>query len=90
MKIKPIGKRVLIQTIEVEETTSTGIILIQNDNEKNYKTGKILALSEDSDVKSLFSINDKIIFSKRAGIKILDTPEEKILLELDDILGIIE
>ena len=30
MKIKPIGKRVLVKIINLEEKTSTGIILIQN------------------------------------------------------------
>lgn len=64
MKIKPIGKRVLVKTINLEEKTSTGIILIQNNEEKNYRIGEIISLSTDSEVNSLFSINDKVIFSK--------------------------
>ena len=90
MKIKPIGKRILVKTINLEEKTSTGIILIQNNEEKNYRIGEIISLSTDSEINSLFNINDKVIFSKKSGVKINDSSKEQILLELDEILGIIE
>lgn len=90
MKIKPIGKRILVKTINLEEKTSTGIILIQNNEEKNYRVGEIISLSSNSEVNSLFNINDKVIFSKKSGIKINDSSKEQILLELDEVLGIIE
>lgn len=90
MKIKPIGKRVLVKTINLEEKTSTGIILIQNNEEKNYRIGEIISLSSDSEVNSLFSINDKVIFSKKSGVKINDSSKEQILLNLEEIFGIIE
>ena len=90
MKIKPIGKRVLVKTINLEEKTSTGIILIQNNDEKNYRIGEIISLSTDSEVNSLFSINDKVIFSKKSGVKINDSSKEQILLNLEEIFGIIE
>lgn len=90
MKIKPIGKRVLVKTINLEEKTSMGIILIQNNEEKNYRIGEIISLSTDSEVNSLFSINDKVIFSKKSGVKINDSSKEQILLNLEEIFGIIE
>ncbi|MGL5174795.1 MAG: co-chaperone GroES family protein [Cetobacterium sp.] len=90
MKIKPIGKRVLAEIINLEEKTSTGIILIQNNEEKNYRTGTIISLSDDLEITKQFKINDKIIFSKKSGIKISHSSSEKMLLELDEILGIIE
>lgn len=90
MKIKPIGKRVLVKTINLEEKTSTGIILIQNNEEKNYRIGEIISLSTDSEVNSLFSINDKVIFSKKSGVKINNSSKEQILLNLEEIFGIIE
>lgn len=90
MKIKPIGKRVLVKTINLEEKTSTGIILIQNNEEKNYRIGEIISLGNDSEVNSLFSINDKVIFSKKSGVKINDSSKEQILLNLEEIFGIIE
>lgn len=90
MKIKPIGKRILVKTINVEEKTSTGIILIQNNEEKNYRVGEILSLSDDSEINSLFSVGNKIIFSKKSGVKINSSSKEQIILNLDEIFGIIE
>lgn len=90
MKIKPIGKRILVKTINLEEKTSTGIILIQNNEEKNYRIGEIISLGNDSEVNSLFNIDDKVIFSKKSGVKINDSSKEQILLNLEEIFGIIE
>lgn len=90
MNIRPIGKRVLVEIIALEEKTSTGIILIQNNEEKNYRIGKIISLSNDSEIIGQFKVNDKIIFSKKSGIKISNSSFEKTLLELDEILGVIE
>ncbi|MGL4946382.1 MAG: hypothetical protein ACRC0R_05355 [Cetobacterium sp.] len=90
MKIKPIGNRVLVEIINLEPQTSTGIILIQNNDEKNYRVGNILAISDEYDITSKFSINMKVIFSKKSGIRINYSSKEKMLLDLDEILGIIE
>ena len=90
MNIKPIGKRVLVKVINLEEKTSTGIILIQNNDEKNYRVGEIISLSNNSEITSLFNLKDKVIFSKKAGMKISNSLEEQILLEIDEILGVVE
>lgn len=90
MKIKPIGKRILVETIHLEEKTNTGIILIQNNDEQTYKIGKIISISDNEEIKSLFAINDTIIFSKKAGTKIQNSIVNQILLELDEVLGKIE
>lgn len=90
MKIKPIGKRVLVKVINLEEKTSTGIILIQNNDEKNYRVGEIISLSNNSEITSLFNLKDKVIFSKKSGMKISNSLEEQILLEIDEILGVVE
>ncbi|MGL4904015.1 MAG: hypothetical protein ACRCZO_20225 [Cetobacterium sp.] len=90
MKIKPIGNRVLAEIINLEEKSTTGIILIQNNDEKNYRVGNIIAISDEYDITSKFSVNTKIIFSKKSGVRIDYSSKEKMLLDLDEILGIIE
>lgn len=90
MNIKPIGKRVLVKVINLEEKTSTGIILIQNNDEKNYRVGEIISLSNNSEITSLFNLKDKVIFSKKSGMKISNSLEEQILLEIDEILGVVK
>lgn len=88
MNIKPIGKRVLVKYIQKEKKTSSGVLLLPNDNFLNYETGEILAVS--SELSSIFSLGDTIIFKKDSGIKLSSYDESNILVDLDDILGVIE
>lgn len=88
MKILPIGKRVLIKKIEIEEKRASGLLLLSNNSDKNYETGTIIAISSDKEIQTLFSLHSNIIFKKNSGIHI--SSDDEILLNLDDILGIIE
>ncbi len=90
MIIKPIGKRVLVKVINIQEKTTSGILLVTSSNEKNYKTGEIIALSSDSEIQSLFKLNQNLIFSKKVGIDIENSGENYVMLDLEDILGIVE
>ena len=90
MKIKPIGKRILVKPLVIEEKTTTGILLIQNSEEKSYRIGEILSMSDHDEILTTFKLKDHIIFSKKTGIKIERFGETLVLLELDEILGILE
>lgn len=90
MIIKPIGKRVLVKVINIQEKTTSGILLVTSSNEKNYKTGEIIALSSDSEIQSLFKLNQNLIFSKKVGIDIENSGENYVMLDLEDVLGIVE
>ncbi|MGL4867138.1 MAG: hypothetical protein ACRC4S_00550 [Cetobacterium sp.] len=50
----------------------------------------MIAISDEYDITSKFSVNTKIIFSKKSGVRIDYSSKEKMLLDLDEILGIIE
>lgn len=88
MNIKPIGKRVLVKLIKKDEKSPSKVLLLSNDNFLNYKTGEILAVS--SELSSVFFLGDTIIFKKDSGIKLCSYDESNILVDLDDILGVIE
>ena len=45
MKLKPLGDRVLVQPVEEEETTASGIVLPDTAKEKPQK-GKVLAVGD--------------------------------------------
>lgn len=87
MNIKPIGKRVLVKLTKKEEKNTSKVLLLPNDNFLNYETGEILAVS--SELLSIFSLGDTIIFKKDSGIKLSSYDETNILVDLDDILGVI-
>ena len=73
MKLKPIGDKLVIEMVEVEEKTSSGIVLPTSAKEAP-SVAKVLAIGDeilkDEDKKDLIKVGDKIIFSKYAGTEV--------------------
>ena len=64
-----IGKNVIIQPIEEEVRTNSGLILTANDvDEFRYKKGKVI--KEGTDVQAIKS-NDIIYYDKSSGFSLL-------------------
>ncbi|MBZ7949396.1 co-chaperone GroES [Campylobacter molothri] len=86
MNFQPLGKRVLIKRVEETKTTSSGIIIPDNAKEKPLM-GEVIAVSKEiNDVLS----GDKIMFSKYGGTEIKLDNDEYLVLNIDDILGILK
>jgi chaperonin GroES len=95
MKFKPLGARALVQLVEREETTASGIVLPDTAKEKP-QTAKVVAVGEgklDSDgqrVQVEVAPDDVIVFAKYSGTEISLDGEDYMILDADDILGIVE
>ncbi|MDV3426470.1 MAG: co-chaperone GroES [Bacillota bacterium] len=92
--IKPLGDRVVIKRVDVEETTKSGIILTGAAKEKPQEAlvvavgpGKV---ENGNEIKMEVKVGDRVLFSKYSGNEIKYDGEELIILKQDDILGIIE
>ena len=63
--MKPIGKNIIIKTLEEELITSSGLMLSAEDaNQMRYKKG--IVIKSGTDV-AVIKENDLIYFDKRAG-----------------------
>ena len=89
MSIRPIGNRVLIKPLKVEEKTVSGIILTSSLSKANPNVGEVIAVGNGEDVKVL-KVGDHIIHSEYAGTKVKDNNEEYTIIDFDAVLGIIE
>lgn len=89
MIIKPIGKRVLIKPLKAEEKTMGGIILTSSYSQVDSNMGEIVAIGDSNNMKIL-KIGDKIIHLDNVGTKIKDGNDEYIIIDFEDIIGIIE
>lgn len=92
--IKPLGDRVVIKRVDVEETTKSGIILTGAAKEKPQEAlvvavgpGKV---ENGNLIKMDVKAGDRVLFSKYSGNEIKLDGEELVILRQDDILGIIE
>ncbi len=93
--IKPLGDRIVIELVESEETTASGIVLPDSAKEKPQE-GKVVAagtgrvLESGERVALEVSVGDHIIFSKYAGTELKYQGVEYLILRENDILAVIE
>lgn len=92
--IKPLGDRVVIELVEQEDTTASGIVLPGTAQEKPQE-GKVIAVGSGAivDGKRIeleVKENDRIIFSKFAGTEVKYQGNEYLILRESDILAIVE
>ena len=88
---KPLGLRVLVERLEEEAKTASGIIIPDNAKEKPLE-GKVVAVSKEVEEDENLPINegDIVVFAKYAGTDITIDGKEYLVLNTDDILGKIE
>ncbi|MBS9776008.1 MAG: co-chaperone GroES [Fusobacterium sp.] len=89
MNIRPIGERILIKTIKIEKKSASGIILSSKTEEAEQNIGEVIALGEGEKLAKI-SIGDKIIYDKYAGNMVRDGEEKLLIINAEDVLGIIE
>ncbi|OZI13263.1 co-chaperone GroES [Bacillus sp. FJAT-42315] len=92
--LKPLGDRVVIELVESEEKTASGIVLPDSAKEKPQE-GKIVAvgtgrvLENGERVALEVAVGDRIIFSKYAGTEVKYQGSEYLILRDSDILAVI-
>ncbi len=89
MKIKPLDDRVLVEPMEEEEKTASGIIIPDTAKEKP-RMGTVIAVGTDEDLKEHVKEGDKILFAKYGGEDITVDGKEYKIVQRGDILAIIE
>ena len=92
--LKPLGDRIVIELIESEEKTASGIVLPDTAKEKPQEgkvvavgTGRVLENGEKVAVE--VSEGDRIIFSKYSGTEVKYEGNEYLILRESDILAVI-
>ncbi len=93
--LRPLGDRIVIELIEVEEKSAFGIVLPDSAKEKPQE-GKVVAvgtgrvLESGQRVELDVKVDDHIIFSKYSGTEVKFEGNEYLILRESDILAIIE
>jgi chaperonin GroES len=91
--LQPLEDRVVVQPIEEEETTASGLVIPDTAKERPQE-GKVVAVGpgrfEDGqripvDVKA----GDKVIYSKYGGTEVKIEGEEYLILSARDVLAVV-
>ena len=92
--IRPLEDRIVVQAVEAETTTASGLVIPDTAKEKPQE-GTVLAIGpgrfEDGqriplDVKE----GDRVLYSKYGGTEIKYNGEEYLVLSARDVLAVIE
>lgn len=94
MKLKPLADRVVLKSIEAEETTKSGIILTGSAKEKP-QVSEVIAVGpggvvEGKDITMYVKVGDRVILSKYSGTEIKLDGEEYTVVRQNDILAVVE
>ena len=92
--IKPLEDRIVVQAVEAETTTASGLVIPDTAKEKPQE-GTVLAVGPGRfeagarvplDVK----VGDKVLYSKYGGTEVKYNGEEYLVLSARDVLAVIE
>ena len=92
MDLQPLGDRLIVEVLEDEETTASGIVLPDTAKEKPQR-GRVLAVgpgsrNEDGEYVPMdLADGDEIIFSKYGGTEVKLGADEYLILRESDVLA---
>ena len=93
MKLKPLGDRLIVQAIEEDETTASGIFLPETAKEKPSR-GKVIAVGDgkwDEDGEKRIPLDveegDEVLYSKYGGTEVNVEGEDLLVLRESDVLA---
>ena len=93
MNLQPLGDRLIVEVLEEEETTVSGIVLPDTAKEKPQR-GKVLAVGdgkwdEDGDKRIPLDVaeGDTVLYSKYGGTEVEVEGEDLLVLRESDVLA---
>ena len=92
MNLQPLGDRLIVEVLEEEETTASGIVLPDTAKEKPQR-GRVLAVgpgARDEDGEHIpldLEEGDEVIFSKYGGTEIKLGADDVLILRESDVLA---
>ena len=94
MKLVPLDDKVVLQKLQAEETTKSGIVLPGQDKEKPAQ-GEVIAAGpggvvDGKEVKMQVKKGDKVVYSRYSGTEVELDGEKYLIVKQADILAIIK
>jgi chaperonin GroES len=89
LNIKPLADRVLVEPVEAETKTASGIIIPDNAKEKPQK-GNIVAVGTGTKDEPLtVKVGDTVLYGKYAGTELKLEGKDYLIMRESDILAIV-
>ncbi|MPV37834.1 co-chaperone GroES [Georgenia subflava] len=95
VSIKPLEDRIVVQTLEAEQTTASGLVIPDTAKEKPQE-GTVLAIGpgrvddNGNRVPLDVAVGDVVIYSKYGGTEVKYAGEDYLILSARDILAVVD
>lgn len=94
-KIRPLHDRVIVERLESEQKTASGLIIPESAKEKP-QLGKVIAVGkgkvrDDGSVQPVeLKVGDTVLFGKYSGQEVKVEGNEVLIMREEDIYGVVE
>ena len=94
VNIKPLEDRIVVQPIDAEQTTASGLVIPDTAKEKPQE-GEVVAIGpgriddNGNRVPLDVSVGDKVIYSKYGGTEVKYAGDEFLILSARDVLAVV-
>ena len=92
--LKPLEDRIVVRTLEAEQTTASGLVIPDTAKEKPQE-GKVLAVGpgrfddKGARVPVDVQVGDVVLYSKYGGTEVKYNGEEYLILSARDVLAVV-
>lgn len=84
--VQPLGARVLVQLIEEESYTPSGLVLPDTAKDKPQR-GEVVAVGDDEEIK--VEVGDRVFFARYTGTELRLENRDYLILEAADLLAVL-
>ncbi|HEU4332400.1 MAG TPA: co-chaperone GroES [Lapillicoccus sp.] len=94
VSIKPLEDRIVVKSLEAEQTTASGLVIPDTAKEKPQE-GEVLAVGpgriddKGNRVPLDISVGDRVIYSKYGGTEVKHQGTEYLILSARDVLAVV-
>ena len=94
VNIKPLEDRIVVKTVEAEQTTASGLVIPDTAKEKPQE-GEVVAVGpgriddNGNRVPLDVQVGDKVIYSKYGGTEVKYAGEDYLILSARDLLAVV-
>ncbi len=94
--LKPLHHHVVLEVVEVEKTTASGIILSGESAKPKHSEGVIIAVGEGKVIENgtrlplSVEVGQRVIYNGFGGTKVSHQGKELVIVAEDDILAVVE
>lgn len=85
--IQPLGARVLVEIVEEDAVTASGLVIPDTAREKQQK-GVVVAIGDDTDLIRV-AVGERVLFPKYTGTELRLDGRDHLILEATDLLAVL-